>query len=456
MVGRTPERRREKLTGESRQTRRDFLKSTAAATAGVSLAAASYARILGANDRINLAFAGVRSRGMVLLESAVATAGDTIAVRTLCDVDANVLDAQATAAGMVSGTSPARVKDFRRVLDDSTIDAVIIATPDHTHAPFSIYAAESGKHVYVEKPCSYDPHEGELLIRASQRYGRIIQMGNQQRSAPTSIEAIQDIRDGLIGRPYMGKAWYANTRGSIGKGTQVPPPDWLDWELWQGPAPRRAYRDNIVHYNWHWFRHWGTGEINNNGLHEIDVCRWALDVDYPERVTSAGGRFHFDDDWEFYDTQVASFDFPGGRNITWEGRSCNGHPYFDRGRGATIHGTEGTVLLDRNGYLLYDNAGNLVKQVNERASSVTIDTAGGGALDLYHLANFFSAILDGAKQNSPIEEGHKSTLMCHLGNIAQFTGRTLNIDTDNGHITNDPEAMELWRRTYEPGWEPEV
>jgi len=209
-----------------------------------------------------------------------------------------------------------------------------------------------------------------------------------------------------------------------------------------------------VHYNWHWFRHWGTGEINNNGLHEMDVCRWALDVGYPSRVLSTGGRYHFDDDWEFYDTQVASYEYEGGKQITWEGRSCNGFQFFDRGRGATIHGTEGTVLVDRNGYRLHGADGALIKQVNERARSGTTDLVGGGALDNRHLANFFAAIRDGEALNSPIDDGHVSTLMCHLGNISQYVGRSLSIDPASGRIVGDREAMRHWSRDYARGWAP--
>ena len=444
---------------ESRSTRRDFIKTAATVGAGVSVAlssAASYARILGANDRINVAFAGVRSRGKALIGSAVKTGGDMLQVHALCDVDSGVLAEQAATVTELTGHAPKTEKDFRRVLDDKDVDAVIIASPDHTHAPFAIYAMQADKHVYLEKPCSHNPHEGELLVKAWQRYGKVIQMGNQQRSAPTSIEAVQDIRDGMIGRPYMGKAWYSNTRGGIGTGKETAVPDWLDWDLWQGPAPRTPYRDNLVHYNWHWFRHWGTGEISNNGLHEMDICRWALDVGHPERVTSAGGRYHFDDDWEYYDTQVASFEFEDDKMITWEGRSCNGRKFYDRGRGATIHGTEGTVMLDRNGYSLYDNAGNLIKQVNERSVSSTTDIVGGGALVEYHMDNFFSAIRDGTALRSPIDEGHTSTLMCHLGNISQHYGRALEIDSKNGHILSDEEATSQWQRSYEPGWEPKL
>ena len=210
----------------------------------------------------------------------------------------------------------------------------------------------------------------------------------------------------------------------------------------------------MVHYNWHWFERWGTGEINNNGTHEIDICRWALNVDYPTKVTSSGGRYHFDDDWEFPDTQVANFEFEGGKLITWEGKSCNVHPYFDRGRGVTIHGTEGTILLDRNSYLVYDNKRNLIKETNEKEASATMDTVGAGSLDTKHMVNFAGAIREGVPQHSPIIEGHKSNLLCHLGNIAQKTGRALKTDPRNGHILDDPAAMDFWQREYEPGWEP--
>ncbi len=444
---------------KSQQTRREFIKTTATASAGLSLAlssAASYARILGANDRINLSVAGLNNRGMALIQSAINAAGDSVHIHSICDVDSRVIAEKSAQIAKAVGYTPATFKDYRKVLDQADIDAVMIATPDHTHAPFAIYAMQADKHVYVEKPCSHNPREGELLAQAAERYGMVVQMGNQQRSAPTSIEAIQDIHGGVIGRAYMGKAWYSNARGGIGVGQKVPVPEWLDWDLWQGPAPRRPYKDLYVHYNWHWFWHWGTGEINNNGLHELDICRWALGVDYPSRVTSSGGRFAFDDDWEFYDTQIASYEYPDGKMIAWEGRSCNKFQYYDRGRGSMIYGTEGTVLLDRNGYFLYDADGQLVKQVNERAPSQTTDIRGGGALVDYHFENFFAAIRDGATLHSPIADGAVSTTMCHLGNLSQLYGRALTIDPANGHIKGDKEAMSHWGREYEDGWSPEI
>ena len=444
---------------ESQQTRRDFIKTTATATAGLSLAmssAASYARILGANDRINISMVGMRSRGMALFESAFNAAGNLLHVDSIYDVDSRVLAEKSAEIAKLAGYTPATGKDFREALDKPEIDAVVIATPDHMHAPFAIYSMQAGKHVYVEKPCSHNPREGELLVKAQQRYGTIVQMGNQQRSAPTSIEAMKDIHAGAIGKAYMGKAWYSNSRGGIGVGKQVAVPDWLDWDMWQGAAPRRPYKDNLVHYNWHWFWHWGTGEINNNGLHELDICRWALGVGYPTRVKSSGGRFAADDDWEFYDTQIASYEYDDDKMIAWEGRSCNKFKFFERGRGATIHGTEGTVMLDRNAYMLYDKDDKLVKQVDEKARSETTDLKGGGALVDYHFQNFFAAIREGASLHSPIADGALSTTMCHLGNISQKYGRTLTIDPANGHIVGDDEAMSHWGREYQEGWSPEL
>ncbi|MEZ4962209.1 MAG: Gfo/Idh/MocA family oxidoreductase [Saprospiraceae bacterium] len=433
-------------------TRRRFVKTSAIGTTALAFPASSYARIIGANERLNLATAGLNSRGQAHLG---ATADmKNIAVIALCDVDNRTFDkSQKLLAGQGGGAAKTYT-DIRKLLENKEIDALTIATPDHWHTPMAMLAMQAGKHVYLEKPCSHNPQEGEWLVEAQRKTGRVLQIGNQQRSAPTSIEAVQDIREGIIGQVYYGKAWYSNTRGPIGTGKPSAVPDWLNWELWQGPAPRREFKDNWVHYNWHWFRDWGTGEINNNGLHEMDICRWALGVDFPTRVTSSGGRFHFQDDWQFYDTQVASFEFADGKMITWEGRSCNGMNHYDRGRGATLHGTEGSILLDRNAYFAYDKKGNLIKQVNERSFSATTDTVGIGGLDVYHFENFANAIRKGEKLNSTVEEAHKSTLLCHLGNIAQQVGRTLQTDPVNGKIKNDPAAMAMWQRDYAPGWQP--
>ncbi len=450
-----------------RINRRSFLKQTATASMGLGLIG-KLPPLFGPNapnQTVVVGVMGLNGRGRVLAETFAKTEG--VEVAYLCDVDARLLDPtisflvdpQDTNQGARPGLQerrPEGVRDFRRILDDDAVDALVIAAPDHWHAPAAILALDAGKHVYVEKPCGHNPQEGEWLVQAQQQSGKLVQMGNQQRSSPESIQIIRDIREGLIGKPYYAQCWYANRRGPIGTGAVAEVPEWLDYELWQGPAPRTAYKDNVIHYNWHWMWNWGTGEICNNGTHEIDICRWALGVDYPVRVSSAGGRFHFEDDWEFYDTQVASYDFDGGKTISWEGKSCNPSPIKDRGRGSLIHGTEGTVLIDREGYVVYDLDNREIWRRTRPSRSSALDTRGGDQLTDFHVANFAAAIRDGETLNAPISEGHISTLLCHLGNIAQHQGRTLTCDPTNGHIMGDEAAEQMWGRTYENGWAPKV
>ncbi|MCY3630397.1 MAG: Gfo/Idh/MocA family oxidoreductase [Bacteroidota bacterium] len=431
--------------------RRTFIKTASAGVAGATLLG-SVRGLAAPSNRLTAAVMGVHSRGGVLATSFARAEG--CEVTHICDVDERAIARSIPEVTEANGGSiPTGVVDLREVLENPDVDILVIAAPDHWHAPAAIMALQAGKHVYVEKPCSYNPEEGEMLVRAQKRYDRVVQMGNQQRASVESAQIIDAIRQGIIGRPYYGRAWYANNRGSIGRGQPAEIPDWLNYDLWQGPAPRMPYKDNLIHYNWHWFWHWGTGEICNNGTHEIDICRWALGVDYPIRVTSSGGRYRYDDDWEFYDTQIASFDFDGGKTITWDGRSCNPYPVEGRGRGASIHGEQGTVVMDRDGYTVYDQDNREVWKRSRITGEATLDIRGGGGLTDRHIANMLRVIRDGVPQNSPIDEGHKSTLLCHLGNIAQETGRTLRCDPANGHILDDDEAMGMWGREYEPGWE---
>ncbi|HEX9971262.1 MAG TPA: Gfo/Idh/MocA family oxidoreductase, partial [bacterium] len=424
---------------EKKYSRRQFLKNTSIASVGLSLGVSalsskSYSRILGANDRVNFAVIGLHGRGKEHIHSIAAC--ENAMVTHICDVDQRELESTTTLVKEKFGISPTIEKDIRILLESKEIDAITIATPEHWHAPMSIMALQAGKHVYVEKPPSHNPAEGELLVKAQKNYGRLVQMGNQQRSSAHTREAIQQIHDGIIGRAYFGKAWYNNNRKSIGIGKHVPVPDYLDWELWQGPAPRRPYQDNIHPYNWHWFWHWGTGETLNNATHEVDLCLWALDANYPLKVTASGGRYHFNDDWEFYDTIVTSYEYED-KLITWESKSCNNMNYFERGRGVTIHGTEGTLLLDRNGYEIYNNANEKIFAYEKLEKDVTMGIAGGGPMTDLHFQNFINAIRSGEKLNSPIEEGNISVTMLLLSNIAWKVGRTLNLDPANGHILKD-------------------
>jgi predicted dehydrogenase len=437
-------------------TRREFLDSLAAGAAGLAVGATakSYSQIIGSNDRLNFAVIGLNGRGYAHLSSLKANRG-AARISHVCDVDANILKKFADKTTTEMGEAPIAVKDFRRILAEKNVDAITIATPDHWHTPMAIAGLEAGKHVYVEKPCSHNPAEGVMLVQAQQKYEKLVQMGNQQRSSPHSIEIIEKIHGGLIGRAYYAKAWYSNTRKSIGTGKEVPVPAELDWDLWQGPAPRRPYQNNVQPYNWHWFRVYGTGESLNNGTHEVDVCRWALGLEYPNRVTASGGRYHFKDDWQFYDTLVTSFEYEDSL-ISWEGKCCQGMKFYGRDRGSAIMGTNGTVVLDRDGYDIYDLKGNKIKEYRVGSATSSSNTIGADSMTDAHFANFIAAIRKGEKLNAPIASGNVSVTMLQLSNIAWEVNRELHVNPKDGQIQSDTEAMNMWGREYEKGWAPHV
>jgi len=437
-------------------TRREFLDALAvgAATLAVGTTARSYRQILGSNDRLNFAVIGLNGRAYAHL-SALQANRSAARISHVCDVDENILRKFADRVQQETGKTTATDKDFRRILEQKDVDAITIATPDHWHAPMAIAALQAGKHVYVEKPCSHNAAEGEMLVRAQQKYQKLVQMGTQQRSSPHTIEIVEKIHGGIIGRPYFAKAWYSNVRKSIGTGKDAPVPSQLDWDLWQGPAPRRPYRDNVQPYNWHWFKIYGTGETLNNGTHEVDVCRWALGVDYPERVSSSGGRYQFKDDWQFYDTLVTSFAYQD-KMISWEGKSCQGMKYYGRDRGSTIMGTTGTVLLDRDGYEIYDLEGKKTSEFRAGGKTSSSDLVGRDSMTDAHFANFIAGIRNGEKLNAPIAVGNISVTMLQISNIAWEVNRELHLDTKDGRIQGDPDAMKMWGREYEKGWEPRV
>jgi len=437
-------------------TRREFLDTLAAGAAGLAIGstAKSYGQILGSNDRLNFAVIGLNSRAYAHL-SALKANKDAARISHVCDVDSNILGKFAGAVQEGLGYAPATDKDFRNILQLKDVDAITIATPDHWHAPMSIAGLQAGKHVYVEKPCSHNPAEGALLVEAQRKYGKVVQMGTQQRSSPHTIEIVDKIHNGIIGRAYFAKAWYVNVRKSIGMGKEAPVPPQLDWDLWQGPAPRRPYKDNVQPYNWHWFRIYGTGETLNNGTHEVDVCRWALGVDYPSRITSSGGRYHFKDDWEFYDTLVTNFEYDD-KMISWEGKCCEGMKLYNRDRGSTIMGTNGSVLVDRDGYEIYDLKGKKTSEFKLGTETSSSDLTGRDSMTDAHFANFIAAIKKGESLNAPVSVGNVAVTMLQLSNVAWEVNRELHLDTANGKIQNDAEAMKQWGREYEKGWAPHL
>ncbi len=450
------------------EKRRDFIKKAAVVAATVALGnktfgftAKSYNRIIGANERINVAIIGLNGRGGGMAPTFAKQAN--CLVNVVCDVDSRTIPVTQKKVQETSKLAemPRGEGDVRKVMEDKTVDAIYIATPDHWHAPMTIIGCQAGKHVYVEKPLSHNPHEGELAVEAARKYKRIVQMGAQRRSSPLAIQCVNELHAGIIGRVYFAKAWYTNTR-TANTFTPAAVPAWLDYELWQGPAPRKPYMDGLVHYNWHWVWDYGTGEALNNGTHEVDLARWGLGVDLPTRVSSIGGRYQFKDDWQTPDTQIITMEYPGSVSLMWESRSSNGRQIEGAIRGVIFYGDKGSVDTDGEEYTVYDLNGKVVKQVKKPGLAEDISTQGRNTvspsigMDNLHVANFLECIRDNKMPNCDVESGHKSVVAMQLGNIAWRVGRDLHIDPKNAHILNDPEAKKLWKRTYAPGWTPKV
>lgn len=442
--------------------RRGFMQSTAAA--GLTVLGGSV-NVFGqgapsATVRVALMGCHAKGRGFQLMKAVSGVPG--VEIVTVCDVDARAMDEAAAEILAKTQKAPKKERDIRKVLEDKGVDGVICAAPDHWHAPAALMTMKAGKAIYVEKPCSHNPREGEILVEAAAKTGMVFQMGNQRRSSRVYQNAIKEIRAGIIGEPRFARCWYATQRDPIGKGKKAAVPEWLDWDLWQGPAPRREFRDNVVPYKWHWFHHWGTGECGNNATHYVDVARWALAVTFPSRVTSAGGRLFYEgDDWEWFDTQAATFEFPGRKFMTWEGlTSVKARPYEGASTGSMVYGLEGAVLFTPDNICtLFDKAGKKVREWN--AKDVTADatnrTNPTGGLDSAHLANWAACIRGkDAKTPSPAAEAHASTLLTHLANIAQRTGETVKVDSVTGRLAQGSAGAELWAREYEKGWEMSV
>ncbi|MEN8764786.1 MAG: Gfo/Idh/MocA family oxidoreductase [Wenyingzhuangia sp.] len=441
--------------------RRDFIKKTTSAALGVtlfggvnSLSAKSYNNIIGSNDRINVAIAGL-GRRLNAFKAPIASKQSNVNLLYLCDV----MESQRLKAlkdfGQYIDYAPKLENDIRNVLEDKNVDVLINATPDHWHTPGSIMAMKAGKHVYVEKPCSHNMYENEQLVNASKHFNKIVQMGNQQRSSGHTIEIITEIHNGVIGKPYKAVAFYNNGRGRVPLQQKASVPQGLDWDLWQGPAPRRDYTSETWNYNWHWYGwDYGTAEAGNNGTHELDVARWALEVNFPQQVYVEAEKRHFlEDGWEMYDDMEATFKFADNKVIKWDGKSRNKYGTYGDGRGVIIYGTEGSVFIDRGKYMLYDRRGKLVKEYNSSSNEAGTALGGGGDMSTRHVQNLFETIRGKAKLTAPIDDASKSMAMVHYANIAYRINRGFDVDDKTGIMYNR-DAMKLWTREYAPGWDP--
>ncbi len=445
-------------------TRRQFIKNVAIGTSAISLggvlpgfSASSYKNIMGSNDRIRIAGIGVNARGFALARGFASEKDRGCIVTDICDVDTRAIEKCIANVQKTAGNKPRGHEDIRKMLESDNFDAVFIATPDHWHAPAALMAMKAGKHVYLEKPTSHNPDENRILLEAEKKYRKVVQVGNQRRSWPNVAHAMKELHEGIIGDVYYGKSWYYNKRPSIGIGKTTSVPAWLNWELWQGPAPRTPYKDNIVHYEWHWIWRWGTGEALNNGMHFVDLLRWGMQLGYPVTVDSIGGRYHYQDDWETPDTQLVNFAFANGKVMTWESQSCVKSDIGGYGSGVTFYGNKGSLTIGGgNEYKVYDLDNELIKHVDSKMvfeeGNLVNPTQ---SLDAYHFQNFFNAIRKGEKLNSPLTDACLSTQLVQLANISHRVGRPVKVSND-GTIARDNEATKYWKREYEKGWELKV
>ncbi|HJT35590.1 MAG TPA: Gfo/Idh/MocA family oxidoreductase [Pirellulales bacterium] len=396
---------------------------------------------------VNIAVIGVGGMGGNHLRL-LATRKD-VRVAYVCDVDQNRLAAAAKTIESQSGAAPEAVGDLRRVLDDRQVEAVWIATPDHWHAPAALLALDAGKHVYVEKPMCHNVREGRLLIDAVRRSGKLLQVGTQSRSTDCVRDAIQRIQQGEIGEVLVAKAWNSQLRRSIGKSGPSEPPATLDFDLWLGPAPKVAYRPNLLPGVWRWWYDFGCGDIGNDGVHDIDVACWGLGVDsHPSAVGCLGGKYFFDDDQQFPDTQYAVFEYPAAqksgrpKQLIFEQRDWS--PYVQEGyeNGAAFYGTEGLMIIGHSvGWKLY---GPRNKLLAERTGSADLSA---------HHQNFLDGVRGGGSAlNAPVEAGHRAATLVHLANIAARVGRSLRFDPQREQIDGDAEAASLLRRQYREHW----
>lgn len=414
--------------------RRIFLGAAAAGLAAARPAAAS--------DKVNIGMIGVGGRGRGLLRALSGFADVNIAY--LCDADQASLERAAQVLEGRRAPMPPTTSDMRRVLDSGDVDAVVVATPDHWHAPATILACDAGKDVYVEKPASHNVREGRLMVDAARRNGRVVQVGTQARSRGSTRKAIEIAKSGALGEVLMAKAWNVQMRVNIGRKANSPVPDGVDYDSWLGPAPWIPFNENRFHYKWHWHWHFGTGDAGNDGVHQLDIARWALGVDYPREASGMGAKLYFDDDQQTPDTMNVTFRY-GRKAMIWEMRIWNPYQMEGTESGVAVYGSDASIQIGpynrRWGYKLYDAKGRLVEHNDADDES--------GA---EHLRDFVECIRSRKLPNADISIGHLSAVHCHLANIVARTGRSLAFEQETERCIRDAHANQYIRRNYRTHW----
>ena len=443
------------------KNRRTFIKKSTMGIVGASIlspfhksSAKSYSRIIGSNDRITLAFQGLGRRFPGLLNSSLEM--KNVEIKYFCDVMDQQIDKANKRYFNLTSKKTNTEKNIHKIIDDKDVDALIIATPDHWHTYAACKGMEAGKHIYLEKPCSHNLMESELLVNFQKYYNRSVQMGNQQRSSYETLQCIKLLRNGIIGDLVKAEAFYNNNRPRVPNQVISEVPKGLDWVLFQGPSKRKPYTYDTWDYNWRWYGwDFGTGEAGNNATHELDIARWALNVHYPEKVDVYSAKNHFlDDGWTMYDTMEAKFEFPNNLKIDWNCHSRNS--YYKKmmgGRGTVVYGTNGSAFINRNGFSVYDLNGKEIKNSVSTDKESSTELGGGGNMTTKHFRNFFKSIRESAELNSPIDDAVISQSMVHYANLAHRSGRSFKIDSKNGNVLDKKIKKKFWSREYEKGWD---
>lgn len=433
--------------------RRRFLKGSAA-MAGLSFAGVTAGRSPAQgkpapNERVAVAVVGVRGRGNHLL-NAFASLAD-VDVTYVCDIDQPVVNQRVEALKNQTRHRPQAIKDFRKALDDKSLHALVLGTPDHWHAIPTIMACQAGKDVYVEKPDGHNILEGRTMVAAAIKYGRVVQLGTQARSEPSLHKAIQYIASGKLGRVRFAKGWESSKQGSIGHTPDSDPPPGVDYDMWLGPAPKRPFNRRRFHGSWRWFFDYGTGDLGNDGVHRLDKARWGLETALasqrkklpttPGSVSAEGGKYYFDDDQQWPDTLMVTYDYPGCV-LTYEMRIWSPYPLEGEREGAAVLGDEGYMVIGNRRWRAFNAKG---EQVAEDA---------GGDATVAHAQNFIDCIRSRRKPAADLETvGHPSSLLCHLGNAAWRCGRSLRFDPETYTFIGDQDANQyLTRPEYRKPW----
>jgi len=418
--------------------RRYFLLGGAGAFLG-----GAHRRAVAANDKVTVCLMGVGGRGQTMAKWFGAL--PDVRIPLICDVDENVTGKVMKMVTESQGQAPRLISDIRRALDDKSVDAIVMATPLHWHAPGTILACDAGKDVYVEKPASHNIREGRLMVDAARRNQRIVQMGIQSRSRPVTQRFVEYIHSGKLGKTLMAKVWNVQMRGNIGRKADEPVPAGVDYDIWTGPLPKMPFNRNRYHgtVNWHW--HYGTGDIGNDGVHWLDIARWAMDLGAPRQISGMGAKLYFDDDQQTPDTMNITYGY-GDKLIQFEQRLWNRYRLEGSENTVAVYGDQGMAQVGRwqgghHEFRVFDNAGKLVHSDREPSPDFN-----------HHARNFIDCIKSRKQPAADIEAGHLSTVLCHLGNIVARTGRAIRYDARGERVVDDAAAQRLVSREYRRHW----